>query len=92
MHIAAGRDHSLAISTSGKVYASGNNAKGTLGLPNLDNAVWFSRIHTIESMKCKKVFAGVDHSFVLIDHVSPMIVESEEEREESSESSHVDNK
>ena len=71
LHVAGGRDHSLAISQSGLVYATGNNAKGTLGLPGLSHACYFSKVHTIESAMCARVFAGVDHSFVLLDKVAP---------------------
>lgn len=69
---AGGRDHSLALSDQGKVYATGNNAKGTLGLPGLEYAIWFSKVHTLQKGNCVKVFAGVDHSFVLLDQHSPL--------------------
>lgn len=44
---AGGRDHSLAVSDQGDVYATGNNAKGTLGLPGITYAIWFSKVHTV---------------------------------------------
>ena len=69
---AGGRDHSLALSDQGQVYATGNNFKGTLGLPGLEYAIWFSKVHTLQMGKCVKVFAGVDHSFILLDQNSPL--------------------
>lgn len=44
--IAGGRDHSLAVDDSGTVYATGNNAKGTLGLPLMKYLDRFAKVHT----------------------------------------------
>ena len=69
---AGGRDHSLAVSDQGQVYACGNNAKGTLGLPHIESVNWFSKVHTVQNGNAAKVFAGVDHSFVLLDQTKPI--------------------
>ena len=69
--IAGGRDHSLAVCDSGTVYATGNNEKGALGLPKMDYLPWFSKVHTVQSAKCSRVFAGVDHSFILLNEITP---------------------
>ena len=54
------------------MYATGNNIKGALGLPGLDYAIWFSKVHTMQKGNCVKVFAGVDHSFILLDKHMPI--------------------
>lgn len=69
--IAGGRDHSLAVSRDGFVYVTGSNAKGCLGLPVLSHAIYFSKLHTAQSKKVSKVFAGVDHSFILLEEIDP---------------------
>ena len=45
--IAGGRDHSLAVSDAGTVYAAGNNDKGALGLPISEYLPWFAKVHTM---------------------------------------------
>lgn len=83
IYAAGGRDHSLAVCESGHVYATGNNSKGTLGLPGLTHAIWFSKVHTVQSGNCEKVFAGVDHSFVLLKEQRPKRDELQDEEAEA---------
>lgn len=66
--VAAGRDHSIAVAADGTVYACGVNENGQLGLPGIENASVFSKVHSCENTAVQKVFAGGDHSFILLDH------------------------
>lgn len=74
-HVAAGKDFSLAVSDRGQVYTTGHNECGTLGLPDLprDCANRFSKLHTASMAKVIKVFAGGDHSFLLLDPLTQKI-------------------
>jgi len=66
------------VSDRGKVYATGNNPYGTLGLPGLPYALRFSKVHTVETAVTAKVFAGGDQSFVLLD---PVTLTGDEDRD-----------
>ena len=68
---AGGKEHSLALCSNGYVYATGSNERGTLGMRGLSHAMWFSKVHTAQRGNATKVFAGVDHSFILLDEAQP---------------------
>ena len=68
MFVAAGRDHSLAVSDLGSTYACGDNKHSQLGLPGLEYSLHFVKVHSCENVVVEKVFAGGDHSFIMLDH------------------------
>lgn len=68
MCVAAGRDHSLAVSDLGYTYACGDNKHSQLGLPGLEYSLHFAKVHSCENVVVEKVFAGGDHSFIMLDH------------------------
>jgi alpha-tubulin suppressor-like RCC1 family protein len=41
---------------------------GQLGLPGIENTFTFSKVHSCENVRVQKVFAGGDHSFILLNH------------------------
>ncbi|MDR2152003.1 MAG: hypothetical protein LBO72_04195 [Helicobacteraceae bacterium] len=63
--IAAGRSHTLALDTEGKVYATGANSKGQLGLGDKDNRDGFTPISSLESKKIVAIAAGRFYSLAL---------------------------
>ena len=69
--IAAGWHHSLALTTKGDLYAAGHGAWGQLGLGENDIMPNFVYVSPIGPKNIKKVFAGGDHSWVLLDEENP---------------------
>jgi alpha-tubulin suppressor-like RCC1 family protein len=68
--VAAGRDHSIAVSADGDVYTCGSNQHGQLGLPGIENCITFSKVHSCQNVRVVSTFAGGDHSFILLnDHL-----------------------
>lgn len=37
-------------------------------MPSLENSFLFSKVHSCENVKAQKVFAGGDHSFIILKH------------------------
>lgn len=70
--MAAGRDHSLAVSDHGFTYACGDNTKGQLGLPGIEYSLHFLKVHSCENVMVQQVFAGGDHSFLMLSRESPI--------------------
>jgi len=71
--IAAGWHHSLALSARGDLYAAGHGEWGQLGVGKSDIATGFIHISTLGPKNIKKVFAGGDHSWILLDEINPEI-------------------
>jgi alpha-tubulin suppressor-like RCC1 family protein len=65
--VAAGSNHSLAVTDKGELYACGNNVHGQLGLTDIQDKMFFSSIHSLEEANITNVYAGGDHSLVLLD-------------------------
>jgi alpha-tubulin suppressor-like RCC1 family protein len=63
--IAAGLDHSLALSTDGKVYATGRNDHGQLGLGNEVNQSVFIPVTLLSDKNITAIAAGGYHSIAL---------------------------
>lgn len=64
--IAAGREHALALTESGKVYSWGRNNNGQLGSNNTTDRWSPAQItHTIGSIKINGIVAGAYHSLAI---------------------------
>ncbi|MDR0747367.1 MAG: hypothetical protein LBE89_05675 [Helicobacteraceae bacterium] len=63
--IVAGGYHSLALSEGGKVYATGQNDVGRLGLGNYNNYNSFTKVTSLSDKSITSISAGIDHSFAL---------------------------
>ena len=37
-------------------------------MPGIENSFLFSKVHSCENVKAQKVFAGGDHSFIILKH------------------------
>ena len=61
----------MAVSEYGDTYGCGNNSDACLGLPGIEFALNFSKIHSCEGGNVAKVFAGGHHSFIVLDLVNP---------------------
>ncbi|MDR2151649.1 MAG: hypothetical protein LBO72_02405 [Helicobacteraceae bacterium] len=66
--IAAGYRHSLAIDSDGKVYATGFNGYGQLGLGDTDDRKTFVEIASLKGKKIVSVAAGDHDSFAIGDN------------------------
>lgn len=65
--IAVGSHHSMAVAISGDIFVSGSNEKGQLGLPGVETCDMFTNLHSCENYCVSDVFAGGEHSFILLD-------------------------
>jgi alpha-tubulin suppressor-like RCC1 family protein len=63
--ISAGGEHSLALSNDGKVYATGYNYFGQLGLGNNTNINTFTEIPSLSGKTITALSAGGEHSLAL---------------------------
>ncbi len=69
--IAAGWHHSLALSQRGDMYACGHGASGQLGLGGTDIVPYFVCVSAMGPKNVRQIFAGGDHSWVLLDPENP---------------------
>ena len=65
--VAAGRTHSLALTSEGRVLSWGNNAYGQCGRPVIEDEDYFVNqvVHELEVGLIKAVVAGQDHSLMV---------------------------
>jgi alpha-tubulin suppressor-like RCC1 family protein len=63
--IAAGDYHSLVLANDGKVYATGSNSDGRLGIGNNDNKNSFTEVTLPVGTNVIDIAAGSDYSFIL---------------------------
>ncbi|MDR2153290.1 MAG: hypothetical protein LBO72_10775 [Helicobacteraceae bacterium] len=63
--VAAGKEHSLALDASGKVYAAGSNDNGRLGLEGDGNRNAFAPVSSLSGAKIVAIAAGEAHSLAL---------------------------
>src|SRR6218665_1221799 len=62
IEFAAGRDHVLALSSTGQVYACGNNEFGQLGLANIDVCYRPVQVDALRKEKVVAIACGAFHS------------------------------
>jgi alpha-tubulin suppressor-like RCC1 family protein len=63
--VAAGEFHTLALTKEGKVYATGNNLVGQLGLGDKTNRYRFTEVTSLNGKNIIAIAAGYNHSFAL---------------------------
>ena len=71
VQIAAGWHHSLALTSKGDLYAAGHGAWGQLGIGETEIMPHFVHVNPLGSKNIKKIFAGGDHSWVVLDENNP---------------------
>lgn len=69
--IAAGWHHSLALTEKGDLYAAGHGAWGQLGLGGTDSMPSFIHVKSLGPKNIKGIYAGGDHSWVVLDGENP---------------------
>ena len=70
--VAAGQNHSMVLSQAGDVYVCGNNSDGQLGLGDTETQTGFQHLRTLADKNVYRIFAGGNHSWVLLDEIIPM--------------------
>jgi alpha-tubulin suppressor-like RCC1 family protein len=71
--VSAGATHSLVLSSNHDVYSCGYNAKGQLGLGEDKTATLWTHITQLSGKNVGKIYAGGDHSWAVIDELTPFI-------------------
>ncbi|MDR2035035.1 MAG: hypothetical protein LBP89_10510, partial [Helicobacteraceae bacterium] len=66
--VAAGDFHSFALDTDGKVYATGMNNRGELGLGDKNDRNIFTEVTSLSGKKNVAIAAGRAHSFAIADN------------------------
>ncbi|CAO3616933.1 unnamed protein product [Cunninghamella blakesleeana] len=64
---ATGRNHTLLVTDTGKVYGAGDNKLGQLGIDNLVDKVTFTEITSLSKEKIVDVACGAEFSLVIND-------------------------
>lgn len=70
--IAAGHSHSLCMTEEGDVFACGSNKDGQLGVGDIDTRKGFTHVSSLTDKNIYRIFAGGNHSWVLLDEIIPM--------------------
>lgn len=70
--IAAGQNHSIALTQAGDIFVCGSNTDGQLGLGDTDMRTGFTHLRTLADKNIYRIFAGGNHSWVLLDEIIPM--------------------
>ena len=70
--MAAGLHHSMVMTQSGDIYVCGSNKDGQLGLGDTDTRTGFTHLQSLADKNVYRIFAGGNHSWVLLDEIVPM--------------------
>jgi alpha-tubulin suppressor-like RCC1 family protein len=68
--IAAGSNHSLALTSRYDVYSCGHNAKGQLGLGESKSCTVWTHISALSHKKVARIYSGGEHSWAVIGNFS----------------------
>lgn len=72
VQIAVGWNHSLALTESLDLYSTGYGSSGQLGLGNNESKTEFTWVSNLAGKRIKKIFAGGNHSWALLDDENPI--------------------
>jgi alpha-tubulin suppressor-like RCC1 family protein len=70
--VAAGWNHSLALTDEGDLYSSGYGLNGQLGLGDKESKTQFTYVQSFANKNITSIFAGGNHSWVVIDDAVPI--------------------
>ena len=70
--IAAGWNHSLVLSDKGDLFTCGYGNHGQLGLNDKEPRTSFTHVACLGPKNVYKIFAGGNHSWVVIDDIIPV--------------------
>lgn len=71
--IAAGWNHSMALTANRDIYTCGHNAAGQLGVGDEDFRTVFTQVTALSGKNVAQIFAGGSHSWALIDYDEPTL-------------------
>ena len=69
--IAAGWNHSLVLNSEGDLYTCGHGKYGQLGLGESEPKSQFTIVDAMQPKNIYKIYAGGNHSWVVLDDVLP---------------------
>ena len=69
---AAGLHHSIVMTQAGDIYVCGSNRDGQLGLGDTETRTGFAHLKSLSDKNVYRIFAGGNHSWVLLDEIVPM--------------------
>lgn len=72
IQVAAGWNHSMALTDRGDVYTCGYGGHGQLGHGDKESKTQFTLVQQLGNKNVTKIFAGGSHSWVVLDSVVPM--------------------
>lgn len=70
--IAAGWNHTMALTQSGKLFGSGHGEHGQLGLGDHENQKSFVSVTSIGNKNIGQIYAGGNHSWIVLDEQDPI--------------------
>lgn len=71
--IAAGWNHSLALTERGDLYSCGYGTHGQLGLQeDIESKIGFTHVASLGPRNISRIFAGGNHSWVVLDENMPV--------------------
>lgn len=62
----------MALTQAGDLYVCGSNQDGQLGLGDTEMRTGFQHLRTLADKNIYRLFAGGNHSWVLLDEIIPM--------------------
>jgi len=80
--ISAGWNHSLVLTQSGKLFASGHGEHGQLGLGDHEIQKGFTNVAQVGNKNIGQIYAGGNHSWLVLDDQDPIRIGPAIEREE----------
>ena len=60
------------MTQAGDIYVCGSNRDGQLGLGDTDTRTCFTHLKSLSDKNIYRIFAGGNHSWVLLDEIIPM--------------------
>lgn len=75
IQIAVGWNHTLVLTDTRDLYATGYGSSGQLGLGNDESKTEFTWVSSLAGKNIKRIFAGGNHSWTLLDEKNPFITD-----------------
>lgn len=64
--VAAGSNHSMALTSKRDVFCCGHNAKGQLGLGEVKSSTVWTHVNSLANKRVSSIYAGGEHSWAVI--------------------------
>ena len=64
--VAAGSNHSIALTSTHDIYSCGYNARGQLGIGQQRSVTMWAHVTTLAGKNVGRIYAGGDHSWAIV--------------------------